>query len=128
MLLACAIARARLFSVLRALRGASKTGFWLCPALFCLITGLFRDRQTKTNDCHMNSQVEINVLNCQIQQLELSAELKRAANANGIKTMQQLLRYRTQEVERWPGFNIQLVHEYVNFLEMKGMGVLVDHC
>jgi len=75
----------------------------------------------------MTIQGEINVLNCQIQQLELSAELKRAANANGIKTMQQLLRHKTQEVERWPGFNIQLVHEYVTFLEIKGMGSLVDH-
>nr|WP_157247088.1 hypothetical protein [Pedobacter panaciterrae] len=75
----------------------------------------------------MNNQGEINVLNCPIQQLELSTELKRAANANGIKTMQQILRYSTAEVERWPGFNIQLVHEYVVLLEMKGLGALVDH-
>ncbi|NRF37576.1 DNA-directed RNA polymerase subunit alpha C-terminal domain-containing protein [Pedobacter foliorum] len=74
----------------------------------------------------MNSQGETNVLNCHIQQLKLSTELKRAANGAGIKTMQQLLKYSTAEVERWPGFNIQLVHEYVNFLEGNGMGSLID--
>lgn len=127
MLLACVIARARLFSVLWALRRASKTELWLCPALFCFNHRAGSGKQTKIKFSEMNAQEKSQFLCIPIQQLELSAELKRAANANGIKTLQQILRYSTSEVERWPGFNIQLVHEYVSFLEMKGLGVLVDH-
>lgn len=74
----------------------------------------------------MNAQDENNILDCPIQQLELSTGLKRAANANCITTMRQLLKYRSYHVERWPAFNIQLVHEYVNFLEYKGLGRLID--
>lgn len=74
----------------------------------------------------MNGHEENRFLECGINELALSTECKRALHANQIKCMKQLVNYTTYEVERWPGFNIQLVHEYVSLLESKGLGKLID--
>ncbi|MEJ2880414.1 hypothetical protein [Pedobacter sp. GR22-6] len=75
----------------------------------------------------MTSPKQDQILDFPMQQLKLSGELKRAANAAGIKTLRQLCQHRTDQVQSWPGFNIQLVHEYVNYLEQNGLGNHVDH-
>lgn len=74
----------------------------------------------------MDAHEENQILDTPITKLELSTACKRAMNANQIKTMKQIVSYRTDEVEKWPGFNIQLVHEYISLLESKGLGRLID--
>lgn len=74
----------------------------------------------------MTRHEENEFLESKINAIELSVECKRALHANQIKSMKQLVKYPTYEVERWPGFNIQLVHEYISLLESKGLGRLID--
>jgi DNA-directed RNA polymerase alpha subunit len=125
MLLACAIARAQLFSVPKVLPEPLRRIMVVSRAI------LFNHRAVSGSAgqdyiSEMKAQEKDQILCRPIWQLELSAALKRAASANRIHTMQQLLKYRTDEVQRWPGFNIQLVHEYVSLLESKGLGRLID--
>ena len=74
----------------------------------------------------MTAHEENQFLESGINALQLSLQCKRALHANQIKSMKQLIKHPTYEVERWPGFNIQLVHEYISLLESKGLGQLID--
>lgn len=103
---------------------ASKTDYGSVPRYFVYREGHLRDRGHKQQK--MNAHKPNEILDCPLQQLELSNELKRAMNSNQIKTMREILHYTTQEVEHWPGFHIQLVHEYINYLEQAGLGEWID--
>ena len=65
-------------------------------------------------------------LSRKIEDLEMSKELKDAATALGFFELKDLVKIRTRELEAKPGFNILLVHEYVQFMEAEGLGELVD--
>lgn len=67
------------------------------------------------------------ILEAPIRTLKLSRQLKRALNTNNIKNMKALLPYQTKDTQNWSGMNIQLVHEYVNYLIENGYGHLIDH-
>lgn len=65
-------------------------------------------------------------LSKQIAKLEFSKAFQAAAQLNGLSILKDLAESRTKDLEQMPGFNIQLVHEYVNYMEENGMGRLVD--
>jgi hypothetical protein len=62
----------------------------------------------------------------EIEGLSLSSEFKQAARLQGYQSLNDLLKIRTADLEKKPGFNILLIHEYVNFMESKGLGSLID--
>lgn len=61
-----------------------------------------------------------------IPTLGLSAEFNGITEILGFHTLDDLLRLHTREVVRLPGFNVNLIHEYVSFLEERDLGHLVD--
>lgn len=71
-------------------------------------------------DCHTS------ILKRPIEELAMSLEFKKAAAEMGYKILNDVINIRTAELERKPGFNILLVHEYVNFMESAGLGALID--
>jgi DNA-directed RNA polymerase alpha subunit len=68
----------------------------------------------------------IHLLTENISHLNLSVEFKQAAAAQGYSSLNDLVKIRTAELEKQPGFNILLIHEYVNFMERAGLGELID--
>lgn len=56
----------------------------------------------------------------------MSLEFKEASRLSGYKTLRDLAAIRTADLEKKPGFNILLVHEYVSFMESAGLGALID--
>lgn len=40
--------------------------------------------------------------------------------------MKELISHPTKDIQRWPGMDIQLVHECVNYLIEKGYGQFID--
>jgi hypothetical protein len=66
------------------------------------------------------------VLNEMITNLDMSLEFKRAAADLGYSTLQDIVNIRTVDLEKKPGFDILLVHEYVSFMESAGLGALID--
>lgn len=67
-----------------------------------------------------------NLLHVPIEQLELSNELKTLTETLGFHTLNDLLGHHTRELMILPGFKVGLLHEYVTYLEEKGLGHLVD--
>ncbi|ATP56255.1 hypothetical protein CPT03_07115 [Pedobacter ginsengisoli] len=61
-----------------------------------------------------------------IADLDLSLEFKDAAEKLGYKKLKDIVSIRTAALEKKPGFNILLVHEYVSFMESAGLGALID--
>jgi len=68
----------------------------------------------------------LNVLTEKIANLSLSLEFKQAAKMQGYESLNDLVDIRTADLEKKPGFNILLIHEYVNFMESAGLGRLID--
>ena len=71
-------------------------------------------------------QFEHPVLCQSIWTLPLSESFKFVMALQGFETLSDVLKNTTWQNERLPGFNIQLVHEYVCFLESNGLGPMVD--
>lgn len=71
-------------------------------------------------DCNLT------VLTEKIENLSLSLEFKQAAKMQGYKSLNDLVHIRTADLEKKPGFNILLIHEYVNYMESAGFGSLID--
>lgn len=61
-----------------------------------------------------------------IDDLDMSSEFKQAAAKSGYTALQDMVNIRTADLEKKPGFNILLVHEYVSFMESVGLGALID--
>lgn len=66
------------------------------------------------------------LLETPIRTLELSHALRHALITNNINTMKELISHPTKDIQRWPGMDIQLVHECVNYLIEKGYGQFID--
>ncbi len=66
------------------------------------------------------------VLHQPISELELSDVFKAATKILGYNTITELLANRSDELAAQPGFTMAFVYEYVNFLELRGLGALVD--
>ena len=71
-------------------------------------------------DCNLTLLTE------KIEDLSLSLEFIQAAKMQGYQCLNDLIHIRTADLEKKPGFNILLIHEYVNFMEGAGLGGLID--
>lgn len=61
-----------------------------------------------------------------IAELPMSAEFIDAMAQLGFENLDELSKRRTIELGKLKGFNVLLIHEYVNFMEKKGLGELID--
>lgn len=66
------------------------------------------------------------MLNQMIADLDMSLEFKQAARKAGYQILRDMVNIRTADLKKKPGFDILLVHEYVSFMESKGLGALID--
>lgn len=66
------------------------------------------------------------ILNQPIEQLEFSKAFKATTEMLGFHTLSDILQHHTRELEDLPGFGILLIHEYVSFMEQKGLGHYID--
>ena len=69
---------------------------------------------------------KLNILSEKIEDLTMSLDFKKAAKVQGYQCLNDLIHIRTADLEKKPGFNILLIHEYVNFMEEAGLGGLID--
>jgi hypothetical protein len=66
------------------------------------------------------------ILNQPIQALGMSEEFCGVMEILGFYTLGDIAKRHTRELAKLPGFSVQLIHEYVSFLEDKGLGHYVD--
>jgi len=66
------------------------------------------------------------ILRQPISDLEFSDEFKRVTKALYYYTLSGLVATRTFDLSRKPGFTLALIYEYVSFMEVRGLGELVD--
>jgi hypothetical protein len=66
------------------------------------------------------------ILHQPIETLDFSKEFKAVTEILGMHTLNQLLDLHTRELMKLPGFTIGLLHEYVSFMESKGLGQYID--
>lgn len=66
------------------------------------------------------------ILNQPIAELELSEEFKGITEILGFYTLGDVAKWHTRDLNVLPGFSVQLIHEYVTFLEERGLGTYVD--
>lgn len=66
------------------------------------------------------------ILNQPIRTLGLSEEFCGVSEILGFDTLGDMVKRHTRDLEGLPGFTVHLIHEYVTFLEEKGLGHYVD--
>ena len=66
------------------------------------------------------------ILNQPIQNLGMSEEFCGVTEILGLYTLGDVANRHTRDLAKLPGFSIQLIHEYVSFLEERGLGHYVD--
>lgn len=62
------------------------------------------------------------VLNRPIRELDFSAEFKWVTKEWGLETLAEMLDHKPRNLTKLPGFNVRILHEFVAFLEQKGLG------
>ncbi|MES2650531.1 MAG: hypothetical protein V4663_02270 [Bacteroidota bacterium] len=65
-------------------------------------------------------------LNQQIATLGMSEEFCGVTEILGFHTLGDVTKHHTRELAKLPGFSVHLIHEYVSFLEERGLGHYVD--
>lgn len=66
------------------------------------------------------------ILNQPIASLGLSEEFCGVMEILGFYTLGDVAKHHTRELAKMPGFSVHLIHEYVSFLEERGLGHYVD--
>ena len=61
-----------------------------------------------------------------LETLKLSPRLKAVAEMHGLFSLADIARLDTQELEKRTGFSLHLIYEYINFMEVNGLGKYVD--
>ncbi|WP_029279475.1 hypothetical protein [Pedobacter borealis] len=74
----------------------------------------------------MKQSEQVEILNLPIAKSPLSTEFKTVTETLGFHTFSELLQHRTIKLQILPGFDQQLIYEYVDFLENNQMGHLID--
>lgn len=74
----------------------------------------------------INARFPESLLHEPIAKLGLSLEFCMITEMLGFYSLADLLNLRSNELLKLPGFTQNLLYEYVNFLEFKGLGFYID--
>jgi len=74
----------------------------------------------------MKQSEQADILNLAIANSPLSTEFKNVTEILGFHNFSDLLQHRTVKLQNLPGFDQHLIYEYVEFMETKQMGNLID--
>ena len=74
----------------------------------------------------MKQLEQVAILDQPIAQSPLSTEFKTVTEILGFNSFSDLLRHRTNKLQKMPGFDQHLIYEYVDFMETNQMGHLID--
>jgi len=66
------------------------------------------------------------ILNQPIATLGMSEEFSGVTEILGLYTLGDVVSRHTSDLAKLPGFSVHLIHEYVSFLEERGLGHYVD--
>lgn len=74
----------------------------------------------------MDIATQETILNAAVAELPFTPAFRQFAGEQGWRTLADIQQHRTGDLLKLPGFTEQLLYEYVDLMETKGFGGLVD--
>ncbi|WP_041649427.1 hypothetical protein [Marivirga tractuosa] len=68
----------------------------------------------------------LNILNTPLEELQMSSELLRFAEAHKLHSLSDMISIGTRNLEGLPGFNKRLLFEYLQLLEKHGLDEFME--